>query len=238
MTETKRCVNWLPLESNPSMLNMFAHRIGMPTDWLFVDVFGLDSELLQLVPSPCIAVTLLYPCNSNMYDHVRNRERRIQSEGQHISPNLFYMKQLDDCGNACGTIATVHSIANNLSHMTLLDGALKEFLNVSAGLSPDAIGRKLLEQTGMFEASDDSASTAGQTQTPDREDNTNYHFITFVNVDGHIYDVDGRKAFPINCGPTTADNFLSDTAKVIQSEYMAVDPTNFGFSILALTKAQ
>jgi hypothetical protein len=42
-------MGWLPLESNPEVLNPFVHRLGLPPDWGFADVFGLDPELLCMV---------------------------------------------------------------------------------------------------------------------------------------------------------------------------------------------
>lgn len=35
----------------------------------------------------------------------------IEANGQQVSPSLYYMKQT--IGNACGTIALLHAVANN-----------------------------------------------------------------------------------------------------------------------------
>jgi hypothetical protein len=47
-----------------------------------------------------------------------------------------------------------------------------------------------------------------------------YHFVCFVPVAGHLYELDGRKAFAINHGATTAESFLMDSAKVIREQFM------------------
>lgn len=38
----------------------------MPEQWGVVDVLGTDSELLQLVPRPVIAVLLLFPTSEKV----------------------------------------------------------------------------------------------------------------------------------------------------------------------------
>lgn len=40
-----------------------------------------------------------------------------EEELQEVSPNLFFMKQT--IGNACGTVAIIHSIANNTDVLQL-----------------------------------------------------------------------------------------------------------------------
>ena len=43
--------SWLALESNPGPLNKFAARMGLPDDFAFCDIYGLDPELLAFISS-------------------------------------------------------------------------------------------------------------------------------------------------------------------------------------------
>ena len=45
-------------------------------------------------------------------------------------------------------------------------------------------------------------------QAPSLEDSVDYHFVAFVEKDGVLYDLDGRKPGPLNCGSTTKETFL------------------------------
>ena len=45
-------------------------------------------------------------------------------------------------------------------------------------------------------------------QAPSLEDSVDYHFVAFVEKDGVLYDLDGRKPGPLNCGSTTKESFL------------------------------
>lgn len=38
----------------------------MPQSWEFVDIYGLDPDLLGMVPQPVKAVVLLYPINEKV----------------------------------------------------------------------------------------------------------------------------------------------------------------------------
>ena len=41
--------------------------MGVKTDkFEFIDIYGIDAELLQLVPKPVLAVLLLFPVHKNV----------------------------------------------------------------------------------------------------------------------------------------------------------------------------
>ena len=37
-------------------------------------------------------------------------------------------------------------------------------------------------------------------QAPSLDDKVDFHFIAFVEKDGHLYELDGRKSGPVDCG--------------------------------------
>ena len=64
-----------------------------------------------------------------------------------MSEKLFFLKQHNTIGNACGTIATVHALANcGLSEpFVLKDGALTDFISKCSDKSPDEVGWSLID---------------------------------------------------------------------------------------------
>ncbi|XP_050347606.1 ubiquitin carboxyl-terminal hydrolase isozyme L3-like [Nymphalis io] len=224
----------IPLESNPEVMNKFLQKLGVPNKWGMVDVMSLEPEMLSWVPKPVIAVTLLFPVSDAYEQHKQKEENDILSKGQEVSSNLFYMKQ--NISNACGTVALVHGVANNIDKIQLNEGPLKKFLEEAKDLDAAARGTLLEKSEGIINAHKELA-LEGQTNTPSAEDPVNHHFITFVHKDGVLYELDGRKAFPINHGKTTPDSMLEDAAKICK-EFMSRDPDEVRFTVVALAASE
>ena len=58
--------------------------------------------------------------------------------------------------------------------------------------------------------------------------------MAFVQKEGNLYELDGRKAFPINLGPSSPDTFLQDAALACRN-YMKRNPENVNFTVVAVT---
>lgn len=73
-------------------------------------------------------------------------------------------------------------------------------------LSPEQRG-KLLEGFEEISASHQELALEGQTDANSGEP-VDHHFVAFVNHQGELYELDGRKSFPVNHGKTSADTLL------------------------------
>ena len=49
------------------------------------------------------------------------------------------------------------------------------------------------------------------------DENTAYHFVAYVNLEGTIWEVDGRRAQPLQKGPCTNEDFGIKIAELLKS---------------------
>uniref|UniRef100_A0A6M2CZP5 Ubiquitin carboxyl-terminal hydrolase n=2 Tax=Rhipicephalus microplus TaxID=6941 RepID=A0A6M2CZP5_RHIMP len=224
---------WVPLESNPEVITKFAHKLGLPADWSFVDVLGLDDDFLAMVPQPVAALLFLFPITDKYTNFVEQKSQQIARVGQVVSDKVYFMKQT--IKNACGAMALLHALANSSGQVNIAaDSMINKFLDATSVMNSDQRG-SYLEQCKDIANLHAECAKGGQTQAPSADENVDLHFVCLANVDGHVYDLDGRKPFPFNCGATSVHSFLKDAAKVCQ-DYIARDPENLNFSVMALAQ--
>lgn len=224
---------WLPLESNPEVMTKFVNSLGMKPTWQFGDVYGLDPDLLSMVPRPVCAVLLLFPITETSETFKQQEEDKLKDKPQEVSPDVYFIKQT--IGNACGTIGLIHAVANNLPHLDFeSSSALKTFIDQTSKMTPEQKA-EFLEKDESIRVTHESSAQEGQTEAPSLDEKVNLHFVAFVNVGGQLHELDGRKPFPIVHGKTTEDSFLEDAVEVCKV-FMARDPQEVRFTIIALSK--
>ncbi|KAI9227759.1 MAG: hypothetical protein DHS80DRAFT_23983 [Piptocephalis tieghemiana] len=228
----KRRVYWHPLESNPEALTECIRRLGVSPTWAFTDIYGLDPELLAFVPRPVKAVILLFPITENYEKFRKEEQERLSAPGANpVDPSIWYTSQT--IGNACGSIAVLHSLANNRDEISIEKGPLTSFYEKGVNLSAKERALQLEEDQDLASAFK-LAAESGDTETPAADAPLDLHFVALVRgKDGHLYELDGRKSTgAINHGP--CDDLLEGSAKLAKL-FMARDPENVQFNLIALT---
>lgn len=206
---------------------MFLYELGLPKKWNIVDVIGFDEALLAMVPRPVLAVILLFPIST-----VENIEQNSSIQTSKHDENIYFMKQT--IRNACGTVALIHAVCNNTLLLNLEpDSFLNQFLIKTKDMTPITRGKTLEDDMSICSAHRMCAQE-GQTEVPDINADINLHFVTFVHVNGRLFELDGRKDSPVDHGSTTPETLLNDASKVCQ-QFMARDPNNMNFTVVALT---
>ena len=102
---------WPPLESNPEIFTEYLHSVGLTPDWIIAECYGLEEDTLQFVPKPTIAVIATF---ENL-----DKSGESRKVGDLSVSIPFYMKQTGKLDNACGVIACIHSVLNNLDKLEL-----------------------------------------------------------------------------------------------------------------------
>ncbi|KZP01456.1 peptidase C12 ubiquitin carboxyl-terminal hydrolase 1 [Calocera viscosa TUFC12733] len=233
---------WIPLESDPDIMNdciKWAKQLGLETDkYTFQDVYGLDPELLALVPQPVKAILLLFP-NVQAVEDARNADeaKRDPSHKDPIDPNVIFIKQT--ISNACGTIALLHALANASDITISPSSPLQHFIALCKEKSPEERA-ELLEDTELFAKMHKAAAEAGRSViTPDLD--TDLHFICFVQAKSQsdptgkrLIELDGRRTAPVDYG--SSSDILADVAKVAQEKYLnSTNSLQFSMTALAPT---
>lgn len=144
------------------------------------------------------------------------------------------MKQF--ANNACGTVGILHSIMNLMdTHSDLVkkDSFLYNFYNETKSKNSDERGDHLVKSKSLEEAHKEAVHK-GET---DVEEDVTTHFICFVEKDGSLYELDGRKDFPINHGKCEKENLIKEACVQIK-KFMDRDPEELRFTILVLARSE
>jgi len=234
-------MSWVPLESNPELFNDWAHKVGLlESDAKFEDVYGLDDELLLLVPRPVKALVLLFPIRGKLEELSKAEEAEIKEKGQvPIDPTVFWIKQT--IGNACGTIGLLHALTNaQVTYEPL--SPITQFIDACENKTPQERA-EFLESTKIFADIHAAAAAGGQTAPP-KDLDTDLHFTCFVQAPEasareaevttnkrRLIELDGRRAGPVDRGEST--DLLKDVAKYIK-EKIVPNAQSSEFSLIAL----
>jgi len=179
---------WPPLESNPEIFEDYLHQLGLPRTWGFSELYGFDEDLLSFVPQPVLAVIV-------NFERLREDEP-ITTEVVDPSSSVvsYYMKQTPVLDNACGIIACLHAIFNNMERISLLEGkVLSNYFYTVEAKTPHERAL-ILEDSTDFQEQHQLFANQGQSNLAESQSDIKCHYVAFVvNGKNQLVELDGMK---------------------------------------------
>mmetsp|Transcript_18732 Transcript_18732/g.21526 ORF Transcript_18732/g.21526 Transcript_18732/m.21526 type:complete len:133 (-) Transcript_18732:19-417(-) len=108
---------------------------------------------------------------------------------------------------------------------------LDKFQTSNLGATPDDMAQYLIDDTEIEQLHEESALEGKS----DIKSASGSHFITYVEKNGLVYELDGRMPEAICKGEIEGANLGIKVSSII-NEYMAMDPEEIKFSIVALAQ--
>ncbi|CAI4034497.1 hypothetical protein SMKI_10G2900 [Saccharomyces mikatae IFO 1815] len=215
MSENERAV--IPIESNPAVFTEFAHKLGLKRAWAYFDIYSLtEPDLLAFLPRPVKAVVLLFPVTANGKMSANKQVSRAF--------DVVWFKQ--SIKNACGLYAILHSLSNNRSLLEP-NSDLANFLKFQ---SDNTGSKSTFDDTNTDEfvlnviKENTQTFSSGQTDAPEATADINLHYITYVEDNGEIFELDGRSlSGPLCLGksdPNATDLVDQDVVRLRVASYM------------------
>ena len=225
--------DFVPLESNPVAINTYMNSLGCDTSlYEWCELLSCEEWAQGMVPNNRLAVMLNFPITDAVIADEAAERERIAATPQEVDPSLFFCNQT--IGNACGTVGIIHAIASARNSLKdfLLEGWFQKFFDSCEGKSPMERA-EVLEASAELEELHEAAAAEDESNSSAVDANLNNHFITFVQgKDGCLYEMDGRKEWPVNHGK--CEDLLSDASRVIQEKFFARDPSGlFAMTVYA-----
>ncbi|KAH7312665.1 ubiquitin carboxyl-terminal hydrolase [Stachybotrys elegans] len=230
--------HYIPLESSPELFTELIHKIGVSPGLEFHDVLSLeDDDLMAMLPRPVYALILVFPTSEEYESHVvaADKDASEYDRGGGHESAVWYKQTIN---NACGLYAILHAISNGKARDYIAPtSVMSDLLARCAPLNPSDRAL-IIEDSQELETSYKETALQGDSDVPeDPEAEVDFHYICFVksHVDGHLYQLDGDRKGPIDCGKIEeADDLLSPQALDVVRGFIASIGRSVGFSLLAL----
>ncbi|RKP01681.1 hypothetical protein CXG81DRAFT_4066, partial [Caulochytrium protostelioides] len=222
---------WVPLEGSPESLDQYLRDLGVQTALRFGDVYGFDDDALSFVPRPVHAVLALFPLTPKL-EAARQQRIADADAGRVLVPPVEEAQFIHQTiPNACGTIAVLHALLNNLPHVAFKGPLAPLFEQLLEERDP-AARAALIEGSEALAKAHHRTAHAGGTAAPDAAADTDIHFTCFVLRDGQVWELDGRQPMQLCHGD--ASDLLKGAIHVVQQR-MAEDPDNINYTLLTLS---
>uniref|UniRef100_A0A183CJ05 Ubiquitin carboxyl-terminal hydrolase n=1 Tax=Globodera pallida TaxID=36090 RepID=A0A183CJ05_GLOPA len=183
----------IQLQPNPEAFNKYVDKLGVK-GVVCHELPGFESELLTRKANAFL---------EDIYG-------QLAASGNGEVPQWAFFTQ-QKVRNVCGTYALFHALVNNLKHIDIEGSQFGDWLGLSKQNGVDQCADLLVNNSKLTVLHEHCAQNESETNVPDKVD---YHFITYIVHEGHLFEFDSMQEFPRDCGPSSDATFLADVGTV------------------------
>jgi len=216
--------NWCLIESDPGVFTELIHKFGV-TGLQVEELWSLDKEnFAELKPVHGLVFLFKWTPDNDPAGSIV-QDSRLDS--------IFFARQV--INNACATQAIMSVLMNIEDSGVSLGTTLQEFKEFCGALDPETKGLALSNSDQIRSVHN---SFARQTlfefdsKKADKDDDV-FHFVSFVPINGRIYELDGLKAGPVDHGPAGED-WTDAVRPVIEARMMKYTQGEIHFNLMAI----
>jgi len=216
--------NWCLIESDPGVFTELIHKFGV-TGLQVEELYSLDKENFAEL-KPVYGLVFLFkwtqdddPAGSVVQDS------RLDS--------IFFARQV--INNACATQAIMSVLMNITDNNITLGSTLTDFKEFCGALDSETKGLALSNSDQIRSVHNSFARQQLfeiDSKKADKDDDV-FHFVSYVPINGRIYELDGLKAGPVDHGPA-GDDWTDAVRPVIEARMMKYQQGEIHFNLMAV----
>jgi len=200
---------WLELESDPGLFTLLLEDMGVVGTQV-EEIYDLQKESL-VEGGQCYGAIFLF----RWIEERRSRRKLVDEQTLYVKDetvvnSIFFAQQM--IPNSCATHALVSVLLNCPS--LELGNTLSKLKTHVQGMSPENKGLAIGNCPELAMAHNSHAvprarrrfdRTSGAVTTGSRYSGEAFHFVSYVPINGRLFELDGLRKFPLDHGPVGAD---------------------------------